>query len=389
MGLPKITFNIATDGLGLAESDVEKIPGIVVTGNTVAGKITIGESKQFFSFDEATESGITETDNPFAYKHVKAFYDYAGTGAELWLMLMSDATTMTTACDKNEQIAKKLLNDAAGNIRVLGVVREQTGSETITNGLDADVDTAAVKLNELAEEFAGNYFPFRGILSGGSFSGTVSELKDYSTTELNRVSVLIGNTDGEADAAIGLALGRLSSIPVQRNIGRVKDGAVEQLAAYFTDGEKTESKLASWDAIADKHYIFFRNFAGKSGFYFTDDPTLTGDDDDFVSLARGFVMDKAVILAYNVLVENLGDEILMTESGNIHSAIIKSWQNAVENTLNTNMTDDGELSACKCYIDETQDVLTSNEMVVQIQLQPVGYAKFITVNIGFTTEINS
>lgn len=388
MGLPKIKFNIATNGLGLLTADIQKNAGLIITGNMVSSKITIGESKQIFSLEDAEKIGITEDENPFAYKHIKAFYDYAGTGAELWLMLVSDATTMEQMADNTQDLAKKLLDDAGGKIRVLGICKQSKGDEETAHGVDADVDKAVIKAQQLAEEFSEKYFPVRILISANNFNGNVSELKDYSTTKFNRVALLLANTDGEKEASIGLALSRLSSTPVQRNIGRVKDGAVEQIGAYFTNGAKVETLSSAWDNIADKNYIFLRNFAGKAGFFFTDDPTLTETTDDFRSLANGFVMDKAVIIAYNVLVENLGDEIPVTNSGTIHPAIIKTWQNEIERNINGQMTANGELSGFKAYIDEKQEIIKTGIMKVSLQLQPVGYAKFIEVNIGFTTAIS-
>ncbi len=387
MGLPKIIFNIATAGLGLLTANIQKTPGLVITGSTVAGKITIGQSHQIFSLTDAVDLGITATENPFAYKHIKAFYDYAGVG-ELWIMLVSDATTMENMADTTQAYAKKLLNDAAGAIRILGIVKEPLGTETITNGLDADVDKAAVKAQALAEEFEDNYFPTRVLISANSFNGIATNLKDYKTATHNKVALLLSNTDGGADASIGLALGRLASTPVQRNIGRVKDGTVEELAAYFTNGGKVESLTNAWEAIHNKGYIILRSFAGRSGYFFSDDPTLTADTDDFRSLANGFVMDKALMIAYDALVENLGDEVPVTDEGTIHPAIIKSWQNDVETQLNGLMVQNGELSNAKVYIDEKQNVLSTGNMNVAIQLLPVGYAKQITVNLGFTTQIN-
>lgn len=389
MSLPKISFIIAVTGLTLSAANIQKVPGMVITGNTVATKITIGESKQFFSLAGAELAGITEAANPLAYKHVKAFYDFAGNGAELWLMLVSDATTVSTIVDKNEAMASKLLNDAGGRIRVLGVVRKSAGTEVSLNGLDTDITTAAPKAQALAVEFADKYFPVRILLSGNNFTGTAQDLFDYSTTAFNKVSILLSNTDGEKEASIGLALGKLASIPVQRNIGRVKDGAVESLNAYFTDGSKVSTKSTSWEAISDKKYIFMRNFVGRAGFYFSDDPTLTGEADDFKSLTNGFVMDKVVLIAYASLLENLSDEIPVTESGTIHPAIIKSWQNSVENSVNDLMTSNGELSNFKAYIDETQNVFANNKLEVRLSPQPVGYAKQIDVYVGFTTIINN
>lgn len=290
--LPNIKFNIATTGLGRLQADIQKIPGLIITGNTVEDKVTIGKSYQLFSLEEAKNLGIDETENPFAYKHVNAFYAYAGEGAELWIMLVSDATSMAQVTDKTGTIAPKLIQDAAGKIRVLGVTKESSGSETSANGLDADVDAAVLKSQALASDFANKYYPFRVLISGNNYSGTASELKDYTSNTYNKVSILLSNTDGEREASIGLALARLASTPVQRNIGRVKDGAVEDTQAYFTSGQKVESQSVSWESIHDKGYIFLRNYVGRAGFYFSDDPTLTKTDDDFKSLANGFVMDR-------------------------------------------------------------------------------------------------
>ncbi len=104
--------------------------------------------------------GISETENAFAYKHIKAFYDQAPTGTPLWVMLVSDATTMTAMLDKDGVFAPALIADAKGTIRVLGVVKKATGSETITAGLDADVQTAVVKGQVLAEHFEKEVYAF-------------------------------------------------------------------------------------------------------------------------------------------------------------------------------------------------------------------------------------
>lgn len=385
--LPYIKFNISTNGLGQNAADIQKIPGLIITGATVVDKATIGKSYQIFSLQEAKDLGIEETGtNAFAYKHIKAFYDYAGSLAALWFMLISDATTMTSALDKDSGVAKQLIADAGGNIRVLGIVKKPTGTPTITNGLDADVTTAVEKAQALADDFADKYFPFRIIMSGNNFSGSTS-LKDYvADGNYNRVSIFLSNTDGEADASIGLALGRLASIPVQRNIGRVRDGAVENTAAFFTSGGKVESSSAQWNIINDKGYIFLQNYVGRSGFYFSDDPTLTQVDDDFKTLANGFVMDKAVLIAYDVLLDYLKDEVPINTDGTIHAGIIKSWQAAIDTQIRSLMVNVGELSDVKVKIEASQNVVSTGQILISIALLPVGYAKYITVNIGFTTN---
>ncbi|AUS06479.1 DUF2586 family protein [Pseudotamlana carrageenivorans] len=390
MGLPKITFNIASEGLNRLADAVEKIPGLVITGNTVATKVTIGESYQIFSLKDAETLGIEATGvNDFAHKHIAAFYNEAATGTPLWIMLVSDATTMEEMADVNEDLAKKLINDAKGAIRVLGIIRKSTGSETVTEGLDDDVKLAAVKGQALAEYFEAKYMPFRFILSGNKFDGVPANLFDYQTVSHNKGHILIANTDASAEASVGLELGRYASIPTQRSGARVKDGPIEPLAAYFTNGEAVESLADAWDTIHDKGYTFMRTFAGRSGYYLTDDRTLTDVSDDFSALARGFVMDEALLIAYDALVDELSDEVPITAAGAIHPAIIKAWQNKVSAQLEGLMVAEGKLSNVAVFIDENQNVLENDKLVVGIQLQPVGYAKFIEVNIGFTTQINN
>ncbi|WBX72897.1 DUF2586 family protein [Tenacibaculum pacificus] len=256
MALPKITFNIATDGLGRLSDAINKIPGLVITGSTVANKITIGQSYQIFSLKGAEDLGITaDGANSFAYKHLVSFYNKAGQGAPLWLMVVSDATTMTAMADLTNNYAKKLIEDAK-NIRVLGLLKKATGTETIKNGLDADVETAVVKVQELAVHFTGKYFPFRTILSGNSFNGNVQELFDYSQSKFKNVNILIANDDGAPEASIGLNLGKQVAIPSQRRQSRVKDGAVIPLQAYFTSGEKVQALQDMWDTIDDKRFTF-------------------------------------------------------------------------------------------------------------------------------------
>ena len=372
MALPKVLFNIAKDGLGRTTA-IQKTTGLITTGVTVSNKVELGKSYQVFSLKEALALGVSETENAFAYKHIKAFYDQAPTGTPLWVMLVSDATTMTAMLDKDGVFAPTLIADAKG---------------AITAGLDADVQTAVVKGQALAEHFEKKYMPFRIVVSGNSWNGKVADLTNFSENELNKVACFIANDDKEKDASIGLFLGKITKIPVQRKIHRVKDGSVLPLVAYFTDGTTIDSKADQWDALDDKGYIFFRTFVGRSGYYFSGDNTLTKPTDDFKSLSNGLVMDKAMLLSYGVLVEELSDEVLLSKDGSIHPAIIKGWQTKLESTLQSQMVSQGELSAVKIDIDPKQRVLQTGKVVIGIKLLPVGYADFIEVNIGFTTTTN-
>lgn len=388
MALPKIQFIIGNGGLGRLSAQVQKVPGLILTGNTVPSGVTLGESYQIFSMQDAVDLGITQADNPFAYKHIKAFYDQAGGGSALWIMLVSDGTELSDMADKDAAYAPVLIGAAGGEIRVLGLCKKSNGATTVVDGVDDNVRIAVSKLQETADYFAERYMPFRGIMSANDFTGVVSDLFDYSDSDFNRVSLLLSNNDAAPEASIGMALGRLASIPVQRNLGRVKDSPVEDIQAFMTDGEKVSRSIDAWETIHAKGYIFLRSFAGRAGFYFSDDPTLTTEQDDFKPLANGFVMDKAILIAYNALIDELSDDILLSTDGTIHPAIIKSWQNKVENQIDGAMTANGEISGVQVFIDHQQNILSTGNMEVSIRILPVGYAKTIEVLIGFTTNLD-
>ena len=82
------------------------------------------------------------------------------------------------------------------------------------------------------------------------------------------------------------------------------------------------------------------------------------------------------------------DEIEVNKDGTMQIAVIKSWQSAVEGAINRQMTANGELSGgdeggCECYIDPTQNVLSSSKVHLVLKVRPYGYARQIEVDLGF------
>lgn len=387
MSLPNIKFNVSKNGLGRLVAQVEKIPAMILFGITVEGddKVTEGQSYQIFSLPEAETLGIEAAgDNEFAHKQISDFYKIAGAGAELWFMITQDG--MHRMAELENDYATKLLSDAKGKIRVIGLadVQEYPGGD---EALNTNVIQTVINAQALCEDFEKRYNHVRAVVSGNYFTGNVADLRDYSLDDYNKVSILLSNNDGSNQASIGLLLGRIASIPTQRKISRVKDGPIEPLNAYFTNGAPVETLATAWDAIHNKGYIFLRSFANRSGYYFSSDKTLTKPNDDFNTLARGLVMDEAILICYDTMVEELSDEVPATESGKIHPAIVKGWQNAIERQINGLMVNVGKLSAVRAFIDENQNFLSTDNIDIQLQLLPVGYSDYITVNIGFTTNL--
>ncbi len=391
MGLPKVTIGLGNGGLKQTVQTDDGVIGLVITGATITGanNVTANKVYQIFSLIEAENLGITESNtNSFAWQQIKDFYSIAKTGAELWFMIVVQATTMEDMADETKDFGSKVIATSKGRVRTLALSRKSTGTIVTVDGLDTDVHKAVVKAQTMAESFALRNRPFRVIIDGKDYSGTIVDLKDYSINNKNRVGILIGNDNGSKNASIGLFIGRKASVSIQRNLGVVRDGAIIDLNAYLTNGADVELSEAGWDAIHDKGYMFYKSFTGKAGYFVSHTLSLTAPTDDYKKMNNGWVIDKAQILAYLTFLDEVLEEIPINTNGQIHPALIKAWEGKIENTINQQMTAKGQISGVKSYIDANQQVLSTGELKVDLQILPVAYSEYIKINLQFTTDLN-
>ncbi len=390
MALPGVSITLTTGALGLVAPGEDGVVGLVANGVAASG-LALGVSKQGFGLDEFEAVGIGaayDTANAVeVWRQIKEFYDGAGDGAELWVMLVSQATNLTSILDKTQAFAKKLLDDAGGRIKLLGVSRNPAGGytpNTTANQVDVDVINALTTGQALADDMQAAFRPVRFVIEGYAFTGTTSTLANLKAQTKPNMAVLIGDTKSGARAAIGILLGRLAKIPVQRNPGRVKDGSLPIISA-FLGAATLESNEGAATAIHDKGFITIRKYSGKAGYYFSDDPTAVAATNDFSSLARDRVIDKVIRIAYATYVEEILDEVeINPANGQIATVKAKYYQALIENAVNTAMTANGEVSGFEAFVDPAQNVLSTNKICVDARIVPVGYAKAIEIKLGFS-----
>ena len=217
-------------------------------------------------------------------------------------------------------------------------------------------------------------------------------MKDLHKEAYNRVGVLIGDTVKASEgAAVGLMAGRLATLPVQRNIARVKNGALKPIAMFL--GEKpVEENASAVSDLYDAGYITPRKYVGKTGYFFTDDRLACEQTDDYAHITARRTIDKAYRIAYTALLDLMMDELAVNDDGTLRHGIIMAWQQMMENAVNRAMTAAGELSAdengagCKAYIDPKQDVLSTSKIELVLKVRPFGYARYVDVKLGFQVE---
>lgn len=394
--LPRVKIQFLNGQLGTVGESADGLMALICGASAVAGKLALNSIYEVRSMDDLADLGVTEQNNATLYKHVSEFYDEAGSGVKLILYPVAPATTPATTatniCDytkTGEGYARDLITRMNGALRGIGVAGVNSNSSAAsTHGLDPDVFTALPKAQQLAEWATTElYAPLFFAIEGRAYDAS-KELKDLSTEAYNRCLVAIGDTAANSSgAAIGTLLGRIASIPVQRNIGRVKDGALSPLEMYVGT-KKVEESSSAIASIFDKGYVIPRKHVGRSGYFYADDPMACVPTDDYAHLTGRRVVDKAYRIAYDTMLNELLDELVLNEDGTLQHAVVKSWQQTLANAINRQMTANGELSSdddgngCVCYINEKQNVVSTSRIVVTLKVRPHGYSRYIDVNLG-------
>ena len=268
--LPRIKIQFLNGQLGTVGESPDGLFALVCGAAAVTKKLELGRAYTLHTFDELDALGVTAENNPRLYKHVQDFYTEAEEGTKLIIFPVDKAKTFTELCDKDTGAIKELITAENGALRGIFVAGDGREATITTNGLDNDLFTALPKAQQLAEwATVSLYAPLFFILEGRGYKD--GAVKDLHKEAYNRVGVLIGDTVKASEgAAVGLMAGRLATLPVQRNIARVKNGALKPVAMFI--GEKPVEETAS--AVSDLYdagYITPRKYVGKTGYFFTDD----------------------------------------------------------------------------------------------------------------------
>ena len=389
--LPKIKIQFINGQLGTVGESPDGLFALVCGAAAVTKKLELGKAYTLHSFDELAALGVTAENNPRLYKHVQDFYTEAEEGTKLVIYPVDKAKTFAELCDKDTAVIKELIMAENGALRGIFLAGDGREATVTTNGLDNDLFTALPKAQQLAEwATVSLYAPLFIILEGRGYKGGV--VKDLHKEAYNRVGVLIGDTVKASEgAAVGLMAGRLATLPVQRNIARVKNGALKPIAMFL--GEKpVEENASAVSDLYDASYITPRKYVGKAGYFFTDDRLACEQTDDYAHITARRTIDKAYRIAYTALLDLMMDELAVNDDGTLRHGIIMAWQQMMENAVNRAMTAAGELSAdengagCKAYIDPKQNVLSTSKIELVLKVRPFGYARYVDVKLGFQVE---
>ena len=390
--IPRVNINLENGMLGAVGDYNDGVAALVIGCDVGESGITAGDIFTLSSVDDCVENKIA--DIPFAYQQVKEFYNEAGQGAKLYVLIAENTEVLADLADKasTNKYAKTLLDYAGGEVNLIGICRNPDESYTasLTSGMDEDSEAAITKLQVLANDYLINHNPIIGLVEGREFQGDASSVSDLSEGSDNFVGVVMA-ASGELSesfpgaASVGLALGRAAAVPVQRKIARVKDGSLSISGAYLggVDG-RVKIENADWEGLATKNYIVVGKYPNKSGYYFIDDTLATSLTDDYSTISRRRAMNKIIRIVSKTYVNELNDDIEIDSEGKIAPAVAKYYQGLIENAVSQEMTANGELSGFSAFVDINQNVLSTGRIDIALAAIPKGYSQEIKVVLGFT-----
>lgn len=282
---------------------------------------------------------------------------------------------------------------ANGKVRQLGVYKD--GAAFAAGDLTA--------IQSVCTTLDGLHMPL-SVIYGADISAVtdLSTLADLSTLSDNKVSAVISQ-DAAAQGAflyatykksittLGALLGAVSLAKISEDIGwpnkfNISNG-VECDTVGFANGQAlsviSQSLLNTLD---DRRYIFLVKYVGLAGSYFNDSHTAIAVSSDYAYIENNRTIDKAIRGVYASLISYLNSPLELNSDGTLKNSTIAFFESQAGVNLDQ-MVRDVELSAYSVVIDPTQNILSTGNLTVTVSLLPIGVARQITVNIGFTTKI--
>lgn len=282
-------------------------------------------------------------------------------------------------------------NISLGKIRQMFVYQKTTTFTT----------TQVTALQSIVDALASVHKPLEIIYQGKMTSATtLVGLSDLRALAAPNVSVVLGQDGANNGYKLWLAnavsigcggtcLGAVAFAKVSDDIAWIAKFNVSNVEydtlAYCNGYVYSAQSDGQIDNINTLGYIALKKF-DIEGSYFNDSHTCTPVTGDFAYIENNRTYNKAIRSLRAFLLPQLASPLLVKADGTLSEDTIGYFESLCDRALAV-MQRNTELSAYGVVIDPTQNVLSTSELVISVSIVPVGVARTITVNVGFTLSI--
>jgi len=192
---------------------------------------------------------------------------------------------------------------------------------------------------------------------------------------------------------LGAALGALAKASVSESFAWIKKfpmvTASELDVPALGEGSLMKDLTSTViDGINTKGYIFLRKFVGLSNTYINDTHCSISATDDFAYIENNRTIDKAIRNIRTYVLPELNAPLRLNEDGTLTTDTIKYFETKAARALDE-MLADGDIGGYDIEISPTQDVVSTNKLVIKVQLVINGVARNIEVQIGLVSKIEN
>ena len=140
------------------------------------------------------------------------------------------------------------------------------------------------------------------------------------------------------------------------------------------------------DTLHDKGLIFAIKEVGLSGTYFNDCPAAVVATDAYAYLPSTRTIDKAVRGVRSSVLPTLKGPLVVNSDGTLTEASLALLSSRTRAPLEEMVTDE-EISSFQVNIDPDQDVVTSSEVEIGVEVVEVATGRTIEVKIGLVAAL--
>ena len=393
MALNSIKFNRSKSGLGAPLLNNDHISGLVFFRASKPTGFDPDNIQKVFSLEQIEDLGI-EMDGAFSslWYHVREFFEKQPKG-ELYVGVFDEPGATPDFAE-----IKTMQEFANGEIRQFGVWLDDTATDAV------NMETRVTAIQSQCTTLENQDMPCNVIFAPDIFGLDLTTLPDLRSSGLwKNVSVTIGQsgnglgatlytTDMKTISDLGAKLGAVAFANVHESIGYVEKfnmvtASGEFSEPAFANGDLLKNTpIAQVESISSLGYIFMMRYTGYSGTYNSKSYTCVPASNDLSSIERNRTMDKAIRRTRQLVLPKLASPLYVNADGTLTLDTIATFKGLCDQGL-AQMTSEGELSNGQSIINPAQDVVSTNQLVIALELQPVGVAEKIIINVGFVPTI--
>ena len=213
----------------------------------------------------------------------------------------------------------------------------------------------------------------------------------YDSDYFSEVSLNLSDIAGNSISTLGASMGALAKAKVNESTANPERfpltlGNILSIAGFATGDIYKDVSKALRNQLHDYHYTYLREFSGFAGVYFNGSYTAIASSNDYATSENNRTMDKAERNIYIALVPKLAGDIDINDDGTLAQESINEYHSITDGVLDV-MKIDREIAAKQVTIDQTQNILSTSELQITVDIIPKGKANNIVVNNSYVVKL--